>query len=66
MVTRSDLLMLGITAGVSGSLIGGVMLFAGMSLIVSGAVIGWVLLIPAAPASAVIGWLMARRLAKQL
>ncbi len=66
MVTKADLLMLGITAGVSGSLVGGVLLFVGLSLIVSGAMIGWVLFIPAAPLGALIGWLMARRLARQL
>jgi hypothetical protein len=66
MITKPDLLMLGITAGVSGSLVGGVMLFVGMSMIVAGANLGWLLLIPAAPSGALIGWFMARRLARQL
>ncbi len=66
MITRADLLVLGISAGVTGGLIGGLMLGIGMNLIVAGANIGWLLLIPAAPASAIVGWIMARRLAKQL
>jgi hypothetical protein len=66
MITRADVLWLGIGAGVSGGLIGGLMLGIGMDLIVHGAHIGWLLLLPAAPASAVIGWAMARRLVKQL
>ncbi len=66
MISRSDILMLGITAGVSGSIIGGLLLFTGMELIVSGAPVGWLLLVPAAPLGASIGWIMGRRLAAQL
>ena len=66
MISRGDILMLGITAGVSGSLIGGLMLFAGMTMIVNGTNMGWLLLLPAAPAGAIIGWVMGRRLAAQL
>ncbi len=66
MVTRGDIIVLGLTAGVSGGLIGGLMLGLGMNLIVAGANIGWLLLLPAAPVSGVVGWLMARRLAPQL
>ncbi len=66
MITRGDILMLGISAGVSGGLIGGMMLGIGLGLVVAGANIGWLLLIPAAPCSAVVGWFMARRLARQL
>jgi hypothetical protein len=66
MIKRGDILMLGIGAGVSGGLIGGMMFGIGMNLIVAGAPVGWLLLIPAAPASAVVGWIMARRLAVQL
>jgi hypothetical protein len=66
MVSRGDILMLGISAGVSGSLVGGLMLFAGLALIVNGFHVGWILLLPAAPAGAVIGWIMGRRLAAQL
>jgi hypothetical protein len=66
MVNRGDILWLGIAAGVSGGLIGGMMLGIGMDLVVQGQPLGWVLLLPGAPASAVVGWVMARRLAKQL
>jgi hypothetical protein len=66
MVTRGDIIMLGLSAGVSGGLIGGLLLGIGLNLVVAGANIGWLLLLPAAPCSAVIGWFMAVRLARQL
>ena len=66
MVNRGDIILLGLSAGVSGALVGGTLLGIGMNLIVAGANIGWLLLVPAAPVSAVAGWLMARRLAAQL
>ena len=66
MVTRGDIIMLGLGAGVSGGLIGGMLLFVGMTLVMAGANIGWLLLIPAAPVSGLVGWIMARRLARQL
>nr|WP_294510566.1 hypothetical protein [uncultured Rhodopila sp.] len=66
MITRGDILWLGIAAGVTGSLIGGMMLGIGMDLIVNGQPWGWVLLLPAAPAAALPGWLLARKLASQL
>jgi hypothetical protein len=66
MITRADILMLGIASGVSGGLVGGLMLGLGMNLIIQGANIGWLLLLPAAPASALGGWLLARRLARQI
>ncbi len=66
MISRGDILMLGISAGVTGGLIGGLLLGIGMNLIVAGANIGWLLLLPAAPLSGVVGWILARRLAVQL
>lgn len=66
MISRGDILMLGISAGVTGGLIGGLLLGIGMNLIVAGANIGWLLLLPAAPLSGVVGWILARRLAAQL
>ncbi len=66
MVSRSDIIWLGIAAGVSGGLIGGMMLGIGMDLVINGQPLGWLLLLPGAPASALVGWLMARRLASQL
>lgn len=65
MVTRSEILVLGLTAGVIGSLVGGMMLGIGMGLIVQGAHIGWLLALPGAPAGGLVGLLLARRLAKQ-
>ncbi len=66
MITRGDILWLGIASGVTGGLIGGLMLGIGMDLIVNGQPLGWLLLAPGAPASGIIGWLMARRLAGEL
>jgi outer membrane lipoprotein SlyB len=66
MVTRSEILVLGLTAGVIGSLVGGMMLGIGMGLIVQGAHIGWLLALPGAPAGGLVGLLLARRLAQQL
>jgi hypothetical protein len=66
MVNRGEILWLGIASGVSGSLIGGMMLGIGMDLIVNGQPLGWLLLLPGAPASAIPGWLLARKLARQL
>jgi hypothetical protein len=66
MIKRSDIIWLGVSAGVTGSLIGGMMLGIGMDLIVNGQPWGWLLLLPAAPAAAVPGWLLARKLAGQL
>ena len=65
MVNRGDIVWLGIASGVMGSLVGGMMLGIGMDLIVNGQPLGW-LLLPGAPVSAVPGWLLARRLARQL
>ena len=66
MISRGDLLWLGIASGVSGGLIGGTMLGIGMSLMVNGQNFGFLLLMVGAPASGLIGWLMSRRLARQL
>jgi hypothetical protein len=66
MIKRSDIVYLGLSAGVIGSLVGGLMLGVGMSLVIGGAPIGWLLLLPAAPAGGVPGWLLAKRLARSL
>lgn len=66
MVKRGDLLMLGITSGVIGGLTGGLLLGIGMNLVVNGAHGGWILVLPAAPASGLFGWFLARRLAREL
>ncbi len=58
---RGDILMLGISSGVSGALVGGLLLGLGMGLIATGHNIGLLLVIPGAPASALPGWILARR-----
>lgn len=65
MANRGDILMLGISAAVIGCLVGGMLLGLGISLAVAGIHIGWLLLMPAAPISGGIGWLLARRLTQQ-
>ena len=66
MITRGDLLWLGIASGVSGGLIGGGLLGMGLLLAVQGAPLGIVLVCIGGPSSGLIGWLLAKRLAKQL
>ena len=66
MVTRTDIIWLGLSAAVAGSITGGLLLGIGLGLAVQGAHIGWVLILPAAPIAGGIGWLLARRLARQL
>ncbi len=66
MVTREEILVLGLTAGVIGCLVGGLMLGVGLGLAVNGAHIGWLLVLPAGPVAGLIGYLLARRLARQL
>jgi len=66
MVNRGDIIWLGIAAGVTGGLVGGMLLGIGMDLIVNGAPVGWLLMLPGAPLSAIPGWLLARKLARQL
>lgn len=66
MITREEILILGLTAGVVGSLVGGLMLGVGLGLAVEGAHIGWLLVIPAAPLAGLLGYALARKLAKKL
>jgi len=66
MVTRNDVLILGLSAGVVGSLIGGFTLGVGMGLIAQGANLGWLLALPGAPLGGLFGLLLARRLARHL
>jgi hypothetical protein len=66
MVTREDILVLGLTAGVVGSLVGGLMLGVGLGMAAQGAHIGWVLVLPAAPVAGLLGYVLARRLAQKL
>jgi hypothetical protein len=66
MIERGDILMLGITAGVIGSLTGGMLLALAIILLTNGANLGWILLCIGAPASALPGWILARKLAAKL
>jgi hypothetical protein len=66
MIRRSDIIWLGVSAGVTGCLVGGMMLGIGMNLIVHGQPLGWLLLLPGPPVSALPGWLLARKLARQV
>ena len=66
MITRGDILWLGIASGVSGGLIGGMMLGIGMDLVANGQPLGLIPVCIGGPCSGLIGWLMARRLARQL
>ena len=65
-INRADIVWLGISSGVMGCLVGGMMLGIGMDLIVNGQPLGWLLMLPGAPISAIQGWLLGRRLAQQL
>jgi hypothetical protein len=66
MIRRSDIIWLGISASVSGALVGGLMLGIGMALAAGGQPFGFLLIIPGAPAAGLIGWLLSRRLARQV
>jgi hypothetical protein len=66
MITRGDIIMLGLGAGVTGGITGGLILGIGLGLVVSGANIGWLLLIVGSPVSGLAGLIMARNLAKKL
>jgi hypothetical protein len=66
MVNRGDIIWLGVASGVTGGIIGGMLLGIGMSMMLSGIYFGLILICIGGPASALIGWIMARRLAKQL
>lgn len=66
MVERGDLIWLGVASGVTGGLIGGLLLGIGIAMMLAGLNSGLLLICIGAPASGLIGWLMARRLAQQL
>lgn len=66
MVTRAEILVLGLSAGVVGSLVGGLMLGIGLGLVVNGAHAGWVLVLPAGPVAGLLGYVLARKLAAKL
>ncbi len=66
MVNRGEIIWLGVASGVTGGLIGGSMLGIGIAMMLEGAYVGLLLICIGGPCSGLIGWLMARRLAKQV
>ena len=66
MVNRGDIIWLGVSAGVTGGIIGGSMLGLGVGLAATGHPLGFLLLSVGGPGSGLIGWLLARRLAQKL
>lgn len=65
MASREDILVLGLTAGVVGSLVGGLMLGLGMIIISQGVHMGWLLVLPSAPIGGGLGYFLARKLVKK-
>lgn len=63
MVTRAEILVLGLTAGVTGCLVGGLMLGIGLGLVINGVHAAWLLVLPSAPVGGLLGYWLARRLA---
>ena len=66
MVTREEILVLGLTAGVVGSLVGGLMFGIGMGLVADGIHLGWLIALPGPPVSGLLGYALARKLARKL
>ena len=66
MITRGEIIWLGVASGATGGLIGGSMLGGGMDLMANGQPFGLIPIIIGGPCSAIIGWLLSRRLAKRL
>jgi len=66
MITRRDVVWLGIASALSGGLVGGILLAVGIALVLDRQLFGVVLAIAGVPASALIGWLLGRRLAQEM
>jgi len=66
MIERSDIIWLGVASGLAGGLVSGILLGVGIALVISRHAAGWLLMLPAAPAGALPGWIMALRLGGQL
>jgi hypothetical protein len=65
MIKRSDVIWLGISSGVTGAMVGGLMLGIGLAMVIEGRLVGFVFIIPGAPVGGLSGWLLSRRLAGQ-
>ena len=59
---REEILLLGLSAGVLGALVGGLMLAVGLGMVSQGAHAGWLLALPAAPVAGAIGYALAKRI----
>jgi hypothetical protein len=66
MIKRSDVIWLGISSGVTGAMVGGLMLGIGLAMVIEGKLLGFVFIIPGAPVGGMSGWLLSRRLAGQV
>jgi len=63
---REEILLLGLSAGILGALVGGLMLAVGLGMVTQNAHAGWVLVIPAAPVAGWIGYALGKRTLKRL
>jgi predicted lipid-binding transport protein (Tim44 family) len=65
MANRGDIIWLGVSSGVTGALVGGLMLGIGMAMVIEQKYVGFIFIIPGAPVAGLTGWLLSRRLAAQ-
>ena len=65
MITRADILILGLNASIIGTLVGGLLLGLGLAMVVNHEYVGWLLMLPAGPAAGLVGLVLARRLVKR-
>ncbi len=63
MITRADILVLGLYTSILGGLAGGILLFAGMTMVMGGQNIGWLFMLLSSPVCGAIGFFLARRAA---
>ncbi len=66
MVTRADIIWLGVSCASFGALVGGLILAIGMDLTANGQPLGIILMVPGVPIAGAIGWWQGKRLARQL
>lgn len=66
MIERGAILWLGIASGMSGGLIGGLLLGTGVVVVLSGVAWGWLLISASLPLSILPGWIMAYRMSRRV
>ena len=66
MITRSDIIWLGVSSAVGGALVGGLLLGIGLAMAVDKQPLGLLFITPGVPAAGAIGWVLSRRLARQV